>query len=70
MKPQKALILTDKPERVQTSQHLADLLEACQRRPLRPGVYSVVVCHNPWCLLLANRGPCNCQPDIEIVEAR
>ncbi len=69
MKSQKVLILTDKPERARTSQHLADLLEACQGRPLTPGVYSVVIRHDSWCLLLANHGPCNCKPDIEITEA-
>ena len=69
MKPRKALILTDKPERVRTSQHLADLLNACQSRPLRPGLYNVLVRHDFWCRLLANRGSCSCRPDIEITEA-
>lgn len=69
MKPQKAIIFTNKPERVRSSQHLADLLDACQSRPLPPGVYNVLVRHDSWCRLLADRGPCNCRPDIEVTEA-
>jgi hypothetical protein len=70
MKPRTALILTGKPEQARKSQHIADLLEACQGRPLRPGVYNVVVRHDSWCNLLVDLGPCNCRPDIEITEAR
>jgi len=66
----KIVILTDKPERARTSNHLADLLAATQERPLSPGVYSAVVRHDSWCSLLNDRGPCDCQPDIEIEEAR
>ena len=66
----KALIVTDKPERARGSRHLEDLLAATREHPLGPGVYTALVKHDSWCLLLANRGPCNCKPDIEITEAR
>jgi len=60
------LVLTGKPERARTSQHLIDLIDAYQARPFPPGVYDVTVRHDPWCALLKNRGPCNCNPDIEM----
>jgi len=62
----KAIVLTDKPERARKSCHLADLLDAYQAHPFPPGVYNVLVRHDAWCALLKNRGPCNCNPDIEI----
>ena len=61
----KTAIITDKPEHVLGS-HIADLLTATRERPLPPGVYTVRVKHDSWCLLLANRGPCDCNPDIEM----
>lgn len=62
----KGLLLTNKPERAAQSQHLTDLLNAYQSKPVAPGVYSVLVRHDAWCRLLNNRGACNCNPDIEI----
>lgn len=66
----KILILTDKPDRARGSHHLADLLTATRERPLSPGVYTVLVKHDAWCTLLKNRGPRNCQPDIEMREVQ
>lgn len=70
MKPRKTLIVTPYPDRVQGSNHLAALLAATRERPLTPGVYHVLVQHDSWCALLADHGACDCQPDIEIREAR
>jgi len=61
-----AIVITDKPARACTSQHLTDLIDAYQARPFPPGVYDVIVRHDSWCALLKNRGPCTCNPDIEI----
>ena len=58
--------LTDTPSQAGLGQHLTDLLDAYQARPLAPGVYDVAVRHDSWCKLLKQRGPCNCNPDIEI----
>lgn len=69
MKPSHSLqtiVLTDKPDRVSGSQHLADLVDAFQARPFPPGVYNVIVRHDAWCRLLKNCGACNCNPDVEI----
>jgi hypothetical protein len=64
-------IITDNPERARASNHLHDLLAGLQAQPLPPGrVYSALVRHDSWCALLANRGPCNCNPDLEIAEVR
>jgi hypothetical protein len=62
----KAIVLTDKPEHARKGLHLADLVDAYQTRPFPPGVYNVLVRHDTWCSLLKNRGPCNCNPDVEI----
>ena len=33
---------------------------------LGPGVFVAEVRHDDWCAFLNARGPCNCNPDIEI----
>jgi hypothetical protein len=66
MKKAKTLVITPDPNRARQSQHLADLIDAYRNRPFSPGVYNVLVRHDSWCRLLNNRGPCNCNPDIEI----
>ena len=52
--------------RVGKCPYIADLVAAFGEKDLPPGVYSVLVAHDAWCTLLKNRGPCNCNPDIEI----
>jgi len=66
----KPLILTnDKGLRwIPKSQYMADLLDALHQKPLSPRVYDVEVRHDDWCSLLAESGPCNCNPDIKIKE--
>ena len=66
MKKSKSIIIPGKPERARSSTHLADILAAYRARPFSPGVYEAQVYHDSWCALLANRGPCNCNPDIRI----
>lgn len=33
------------------------------------GVYHINVIHDDWCDLLADKGPCNCTPVVQNVEA-
>ena len=66
MKRMKAAVLTTKPQQVHQSPYIADLVDAFREKDLPRGVYSVLVAHDAWCVLLKNRGPCNCNPDIEI----
>lgn len=65
MKHPKTIILADKPHTLR-SRHLADLVEAVRARPIPGVVYCVLVKHDSWCAFLASRGPCNCNPDIEM----
>lgn len=48
--------------------YLEKLLKATKDNPPKPGtVNHVQIRHDDWCALLASKGPCNCDPDIEIV---
>lgn len=48
--------------------YLAPLLARLADYPLTPGrVLEVEVRHDEWCDLLAGRGPCNCEPEVELV---
>lgn len=29
------------------------------------GLYNVTVLHDDWCNLLAGKGPCNCNPEVQ-----
>jgi hypothetical protein len=33
---------------------------------LGPGLYFADVRHDDWCAFLGGRGPCDCNPDIEV----
>jgi hypothetical protein len=34
---------------------------------IRPGnLYVIDVHHDDWCDLLAGRGPCNCEPEVDV----
>jgi hypothetical protein len=47
--------------------YLRKLLEATAHNPARPGeVRHIRVVHDEWCSLIAGRGPCDCDPSIEI----
>jgi hypothetical protein len=32
----------------------------------RVGIATIDILHDPWCDLLAQRGPCNCLPEVKI----
>jgi len=66
MRRLKADVLTTNPKQARQSPYIPDLLAAFREKDMPPGVYSVLVAHDAWCHLLKNRGPCNCNPDIEI----
>jgi hypothetical protein len=46
--------------------YLARLLAAHRAGAVPPGVRVVEVRHDAWCALLAGRGPCNCDPEVEV----
>ena len=61
----RALVLSDWAE---PGNHMPKILEAMRSNPsLAGGVKHVCVKHDKWCSLLAGRGPCDCDPDIEIL---
>lgn len=48
--------------------YLPKLLEVAKRNPPKPGTVShISVAHDDWCDLLARRGPCSCNPDVEFL---
>ena len=47
--------------------YLRKLVEATKRNPAKPGeVRHIRVVHDEWCSMIAGRGPCDCDPSIEI----
>ena len=46
--------------------YMRRILGAYRVGAIPPGVADVTVRHDDWCALLAGRGPCDCEPDIEI----
>ena len=47
--------------------YLRKLVEATGRNPAKPGeVRHIRVIHDEWCSMIAGRGPCDCDPSIEI----
>jgi hypothetical protein len=48
--------------------YVRKLDEATARVPLKPGeVRHISVVHDNWCSLIAGKGPCDCNPSIEIL---
>ena len=48
--------------------HMPKILEAMRRNAAQSGgVRHVSVMHDNWCSMLAGRGPCDCDPDVEIL---
>jgi hypothetical protein len=48
--------------------HIPKLQEGLKSNPVWPGsVNHVAVLHDEWCDLLTGKGPCNCNPEIEIM---
>jgi hypothetical protein len=45
---------------------LADALACGDFRPQPGEVYAASIHHDDWCAFLAGRGPCDCNPDIEV----
>ncbi len=44
------------------------LMEAAKLNPPRRGtVCHVSIAHDDWCDLLAGRGPCNCDPEVQVL---
>lgn len=43
--------------------YAADLLR--QAMNLNPGLHLVSIIHDEWCDLLAGKGPCNCNPEMQ-----
>ena len=33
---------------------------------LTPGLHHIIIRHDDWCDLLNRRGPCNCDPDVDL----
>ena len=60
----KALFVTsaDRAKYIKQDNYLPALLARMQFLP--PGVYHTTTYHDDWCLLLAQRGSCNCRPEI------
>lgn len=64
---QKTLIVSPQPEHTQAGQYFPALLQASET--LAPGtVAEAIICHDDWCLLLSERGPCNCTPEVRVTE--
>jgi hypothetical protein len=48
--------------------YVRKLDEATARVPPKPGeVRHISVVHDNWCSLIAGKGPCDCDPSIEIL---
>jgi len=48
--------------------YLADVLKIAELSDLEPGrLYHPWVHHDGWCDLLAKKGPCNCNPVVELI---
>jgi len=48
--------------------HLSRLREKLTTNPTRPGtVNHVAVLHDDWCDLLSRKGPCNCDPKLQVL---
>ena len=49
--------------------YMAAMFEAQAAGVFKPGsVYSTTVLHDDWCDQLNGRGPCNCEPELKVVE--
>ncbi len=53
-------------KRPKIPRYLRKLLAQVRTRQLVPGVHEVRVLHDDGCDLLAGRGPCSCDPDVQL----
>jgi hypothetical protein len=51
----------------QPANYLPKLIEALQHYPVGQGVNHVSIAHDDWCNLLSGKGPCNCDPEVQIL---
>jgi hypothetical protein len=50
--------------------YLIKLIETLRRNPVGPGVNHVGIAHDDWCNLLSGKGPCNCDPEVQLLGAK
>ena len=61
--------MSDKRRNVEIPRYARKVIRAIRERQPIPGEIQVVrILHDDWCDLLANRGPCNCDPEIRMPE--
>jgi hypothetical protein len=64
-KEARILYLTDHDA---SGNYFAKLIAASLLNPPKPGtVNHVSIAHDAWCDLLAGKGPCNCDPQVQIL---
>lgn len=48
--------------------YIPKMMDAARENPPKPGtVNHVAILHDDWCDLLSDKGPCNCDPEIQIL---
>jgi hypothetical protein len=51
------------------ARYIEKIIEGWRREGSPKGVFISTVCHDDWCALLAGKGPCNCNPEVNTAPA-